>query len=99
MPNHLHMVLKLNKNQDNGKMPLTNILRQFKSYTALQANRLLNREGSFWQAESYDHVIRNDEALLRIIKCVIYNPVKAQLVDNWRDWPHTYLKSEFEQNM
>ena len=46
--------------------------------------------GSFWQAESYDHVVRNGE-LERIISYVLENPVKAGLVEDWEQWPYTYL--------
>jgi REP element-mobilizing transposase RayT len=99
MPNHLHLVLEMEEKGKNEVMPLTNMLRRFKSYTALKANRLLGRQGAFWQAESYDHVVRNNKELQRIIKYVIYNPVKAKLVEKWSDWPHTYLKPEFEQKL
>ncbi|MGM0588586.1 MAG: REP-associated tyrosine transposase [Bacteroidota bacterium] len=99
MPNHLHLVLDMEEKGKNEVMPLTNMLGRFKSYTALKANRILGRQGAFWQAESYDHVVRNNKELKQIIKYVIYNPVKAKLVEKWCDWPHTYLKPEFEQKL
>ena len=36
--------------------------------------------GSFWQDESYDHVIRDDNELEILIRYVIENPVKAGFV-------------------
>ena len=38
--------------------PLSRIMHSLKSYVANQANTHLNREGRFWQRESYDHWVR-----------------------------------------
>ena len=86
MPNHVHMVVVLSADSAS----LTNTLQRLKSYTATQANKLLDRTGAFWQPESYDHLVRPGE-LERIIRYVLENPVKAGLVDEWQKWPYTYL--------
>jgi putative transposase len=53
----------------------------------------LDRQGQhFWQKDSYDHFVRNDEELAGIIKYVTNNPVKANLVTEWEDWQFTYLR-------
>jgi REP element-mobilizing transposase RayT len=52
----------------------------------------LGRSGPFWQHENYDHVIRDEGELERIIQYVIYNPVKAGLTDDWKQWKWTYCK-------
>ncbi len=66
------------------------IMKSLKGYTAREANKFLNRRGSFWEEESYDHEIRNEDEFGRIVKYVLNNPVKARLVENWSDWPWTY---------
>ena len=66
--------------------PLDVIMHSLKSWTANQANALLNRSGEFWQHESYDHVVRNDEEFDRIVNYVLQNPVKAGLVNHWQEW-------------
>jgi putative DNA methylase len=66
--------------------PLARIMHSLKSYTAHEANRLLNRTGAFWQAESYDHWVRDDEELERIVFYIRANPVSAGLVDRPEDW-------------
>ena len=86
MPNHVHLVVRLPL----GASPLLRTLQRLKSYTAVQANKLLGCSGAFWQAESYDHIVRNGE-LPRIISYVVENPVKAGLVEDWQQWPHTYV--------
>ncbi|GAA4363558.1 transposase [Hymenobacter saemangeumensis] len=86
MPNHVHLVVRILEEAP----PLVKTLQRLKSYTATQANKLLGRTGPFWQAESYDHVVRKGE-LERVVAYVVENPVKAGLVETWEQWPNTYL--------
>ena len=88
MPNHVHVVLTL----ANDDCSLLRSLQRFKSYTALQANRLLHRQGQFWQRESYDHLIRDATEMTRIISYVLENPVKAGLTNDWQTWPYSYWR-------
>lgn len=75
MPNHVHLDIS---GEDNLAMfPITKTVGELKSFSALKCNKLLKRSGAFWQSESYDHVIREGDDLERIIKYVLYNPVKA----------------------
>jgi REP element-mobilizing transposase RayT len=52
----------------------------------------LGRVGPFWQDESYDRVIRNNEEYIRTVNYVLENPVKARLVSRWEDWKWTYCR-------
>lgn len=102
MPNHVHAVFRLLSIEDigNGEIeyPLTSVLKNMKSYTALESNRELNREGTFWQSESFDRVIRDQDELENVIRYTLNNPVKAGLVDHWKEWPYTYCKPEFVES-
>lgn len=101
MPNHVHLVFKLPDTKslnpvENEDFSVTKILKSLKWYSALKANQVLKRTGnSFWQAESYDHVIRDSDELERVIYYTLHNPVKAGLVDDWEGWSHLYCKPEF----
>jgi REP element-mobilizing transposase RayT len=96
MPNHVHMVFRTVRRTVCPTDRVTDILRKLKWNTALRANRVLGRTGSFWKAESYDHVIRTDEELSRTIWYVLHNPVLAGLASSWRLWPWTYCKAEWD---
>jgi len=92
MPNHVHLVCTPLEKSDGTYHSLTAILHSLKRYTAREANRILGRGGAFWQAESYDHVVRDEREFRRIIAYVLNNPVKAGLVSTWEEWPWNYLK-------
>jgi REP element-mobilizing transposase RayT len=82
MPNHVHVILWPMPN-----FTLSEILKSRKRHTARQANLILGRTGeTFWQRESYDHWIRDDEEKSRICRYIRMNPVKAGLCRTQEDW-------------
>lgn len=92
MPNHAHLVFSPLEEAEGRYHSLSKIMHSFKLHTALEANKILGRDGVFWQHENYDHYVRDESELERIIKYVIYNPAKAGLVDDWKKWKWTYYK-------
>ena len=78
MPNHVHAVVM----PINGHA-LEKITHSWKSYTANEANRLLNRTGTLWQPEPYDHLIRGEEDLIHAVEYALSNPEAAGL-RNWQ---------------
>jgi putative transposase len=74
MANHVHVLLR-------PKVPPSRLLQSLKGATAHEVNRFLGRTGEkFWQAESYDHWVRDESELERIAAYIENNPVKAGLV-------------------
>lgn len=81
MPNHVHVLVEV------WKVPLSDLARNWKSYIARQANRILGRTGAFWELEYWDTWMRDEKHTLRTIRYIEANPVKARLVRDPRDWP------------
>ena len=100
MPNHGHLLfdpLAVDEGKHKGKSvkyPVTETLRLLKGSTARDCNLSLNRNGHFWHHESYDHFVRDEQEMERIIKYILNNPVKAGLVKEWTDWKFTYINPE-----
>ena len=80
MPNHVHLLVT-------SKKPLAIWLRSLKGFTGHRALQILNQRGPFWQDESYDHLVRNDEEFRRILRYIEWNPVKAGLVSLPEQFP------------
>ena len=54
---------------------ISEIIRGFKTFTAKMINEHDNTLGrKFWQTRFYDHIIRNDDELIRIRKYIVNNP-------------------------
>ncbi len=86
MPNHVHLLV-----QPGGGMKLSEILKSWKSYTAREVNRRMDRTGAFWQKESWDHIVRSRRQLDRFREYIADNPRLAKLPDGqafaWRaEW-------------
>jgi len=78
MPNHVHVVFRPEPGYN-----LSDILHSWKSFTAKKANKLLNRTGSFWQAEYYDHIIRDQKEFDGRVEYTYYNPDKSGM-ETWQ---------------
>ncbi|OGU34170.1 MAG: hypothetical protein A2068_02660 [Ignavibacteria bacterium GWB2_35_6b] len=91
MPNHVHLMFMQLENSKT----ISQIMQSLKWYTAREASKILNRSGSFWQAESYDHIVRDEDEYYRIIKYILNNPVKAGLVEKWDDWEFNYCNADW----
>ena len=101
MPNHVHVLFNTACQIPDGLdislwemiefEPLNSIMKRIKGPTAVYANRKLNRSGQFWQRESYDHYIRNAKEYNNVVAYILDNPVKANLVNNWKNHSFTYV--------
>jgi len=91
MPNHIHLVFELlNRNKGVSK-----IMQSIKRISSRKSNLFLQREGKFWQDESYDRWVRDDKELYFIIRYILWNPVEAGLVSDWKDWEYTYCNENY----
>ena len=90
MPNHVHALMT-----PIAGFELEDVLHSIKSYTANQINKRLGRSGPLWMNESYDHLVRDGEELLRIQTYIRTNPDKARL-DAGKYQLHT---AEYELNL
>jgi len=71
MGNHVHVLLR-------PLQPAGWVLQWLKGTTARGANQILGRTGQpFWQRESYDHWVREERQLQRIVAYIENNPVHA----------------------
>jgi REP element-mobilizing transposase RayT len=73
MANHVHLLIT-------PRVPVPRLMQSLKRFTAREGNRLLGLTGRpFWQAESYDRLVRDAAEFKRIARYVESNPVRAGL--------------------
>jgi len=103
MPNHVHLAIDTSIQLQNvaedyfadNYIQIDKIMKYIKGGSAFEANKILNRKGQFWHHESYDHVIANDKELINIINYILQNPVKARLVEDWKNWKFSYVNEAY----
>lgn len=83
MPSHYHMVFEpldaWAKTLSTGQSPRQSLVHSIHRFSARRCHELLGSRGAFWQHEAYDHVVRGEEELERVVQYVENNPVKAGL--------------------
>lgn len=88
MPDHVHGILILPDRLSTGDslvtsgppVPVTEIVRSLKSFSARQINESRGTPGSpVWQRGYYDRIIRDRNALNRIRRYILRNPERAGL--------------------
>ena len=81
MGNHVHVLFR-------PRQPVSRVLQWLKGSTAREANLVLSRTGKpFWQRESYDHWVRDESQMHRIVSYIENNPVGAGLVSDPSQYP------------
>ncbi len=92
MPNHIHFLLQGSE--------IIDFIRLFKGKMTPDG-RSLDRGRRLWQRSFFDHAIRREESLSKVVCYIWENPVRAALVDNpikyswsgsevWPNWKSFY---------
>ena len=81
MPDHLHWLLQLQEER------LEQVMRSFKSRTAIAINAASQRTGKAWQSGYHDRALRHEEDLKAVARYIIANPLRAGLVKRVADYP------------
>ena len=75
MPNHVHLLLQVAAPHD-----LKDIEKTWYGVTTHRINKALHRQGTLWQSEPFDHIVRDEQSLRRI---------RRYIQDNGRHLPPT----------
>jgi len=87
MPDHVHMIIQpLKKDANENWWTLSELLHSIKRFSATKVNESRGVQGTFWQDESYDRIIRNEYELEEKWEYLRTNPVRKQLVKNAKDY-------------
>jgi REP element-mobilizing transposase RayT len=95
MPNHVHVIIQQERGTADNPFPLSKITQSWKRHSSTKIKKTLGIADSVWQAESYDHVIRNEQELMHYLEYVMENPVQAGLVEKWDDWKWSWVNPVF----
>ena len=95
MPNHVHMLLKPYTDDLEKRVLLSDIVHRIKSYTAKQILKQGYGGQKVWRADYFDRYIRSEKDYANTVAYILYNPVKAGLVDEYSDWDYNYFWKEF----
>jgi putative transposase len=81
MPDHVHFIATFTRQHG-----IQSVITTWKGYYA----RLLDIR---WQTGYFEHRLRNDAEFTEKAQYVRLNPVRKQLVSDWRDWPYLFQRA------
>jgi REP element-mobilizing transposase RayT len=87
MPNHVHLIFTPLRDDLGESFTLAEIMSGIKGASAHSVNKLLGRNGSLWQDESFDRVLRSPGDLDNKLLYLMANPLRsglAKLPDEYR---------------
>ena len=76
MPNHAHILFSLAEGQT-----LEDVVGAWKRYSAIGINRRMGRDGTLWQRDYFDRLIRNWQHMIRVARYIRRNPGKGNVPD------------------
>jgi len=81
MPDHLHLVTE-GLRDDSDCLRFIKLAKQYSGFYFSQAHG-----GKLWQRYGFEHVLRDDELTLVVVRYVLQNPVRAGLASHPREYP------------
>jgi len=81
MPDHLHLLIEGISDDSDGKR----FIKAFKQYSGYYYAK--TRPGTLWQRYGFEHVLRDDEATVEVVKYILRNPVRAGLAASVEEYP------------
>jgi REP element-mobilizing transposase RayT len=81
MPTHLHLMLIPSDSDTMG-----NVMREIKLTSSKQVSAMRGKAGKFWQARSFDRIMRDRKELSETLEYIHLNPVKDGLVRGPQNW-------------
>ena len=112
MPSHYHwlfrpleswvasLIEQQHKNSAcNVRTPRERITQSIQSFTANECNRIRGASGTYWQGETFDHWVRDDDELSKIIHYIEQNPVKAGLVSTAEEYAWSSAAERFRKQI
>lgn len=83
MPDHLHLLIE-------GKEDFSDIqkfVKDFKQKSGYEYKQLTNKK--LWGTSYFDHMLRNEEDTIVVVRYILENPVRAGLVKSWWEYPYS----------
>ena len=81
MPDHLHFLNIGNNDKSN----LITFIKCYKQVSGFAHKKKMGLD--LWQKSYYDHILRKEESIEDIVRYILENPVRKDLVNNARDYP------------
>ena len=81
MPDHLHLLIEGTSDNSDGRR----FIKLFKQYSGYLYSQ--ERNDTLWQRYGFEHVLRDDEVTVEVVRYILRNPVRAGLAKAVEEYP------------
>ena len=81
MPDHLHLLIEGSSDDSDGRR----FIKAFKQYSGYCYSQKWHE--TLWQRYGFEHVLRDDETTMEVVKYIVANPVRAGLAQAVDEYP------------
>jgi len=92
LSDHVHVLVQPLSQDDGGAFDLGEILHSIKRFSARKINQARGEQGSLWQDERFDRIVRDEAEFLEKWQYIRNNPLKEGLASQSEDYPGLYEK-------
>jgi putative transposase len=82
MPDHLHLLIEGTSDNSDGRR----FIKAFKQYSGYYYSQARNE--TLWQRYGFEHVLRDDELTVEVVRYILGNPVRAGLARTVEEYPY-----------
>jgi putative transposase len=93
LPDHVHVLAQPQPHPDGGVYNLAEIVHSVKRFSVYQINKRRGANGSVWQDERYDRIVRDEVEFLEKWNYIRNNPVKGGLATRPENYPWLYERA------
>jgi putative transposase len=93
MSDHVHMLFTPLFDEQGEPFALAKIMNGIKGASSHSINKLLDRKGPLWEAESFDRIIRSDTDFEYRMLYIVQNPIAAGLAKRPDDYRWAWRES------
>jgi leucyl-tRNA synthetase len=89
MPDHVHWLVR--------PLPghtLAQLVSSVKRFSARAVNDAAGSEGSLWQPDRFDHVVRDSSWFREFLEYIVHNPVEANMCERPSEYPWLFVHQD-----
>lgn len=94
LPDHVHLLSQPLSRGEEGFFDLSEIIHSVKSFSAQKISQHRGVQGTIWQDERYDRIVRDEAEFLEKWQYIRNNPLKEGLASQSEEYPWLYERGE-----
>ncbi|MGK7393386.1 MAG: transposase [Candidatus Cyclobacteriaceae bacterium M3_2C_046] len=94
LPNHFHLLVEPLDNKQKTIKQINRIITDVKEQTTPVLTTFYGPD-KHWNRDSFADILTDNQQMVHMISYTLNNPVKAGLINYWKDWPWSFCNPKY----